>query len=159
MCNDVVCADTHIISGHYDKTLKFWDTRSGTKPTHTETVGAKVTSLDVSRNGNWLLACARDNTIHLFDLRTNSKLKVFATDGFTVTCDWTRANFSPDSEYICVGSVDGTVYIWNVNDSSKLETSLRGEHASGVVSVAWQPAGNGLTTCDKSKNVVVWADI
>ena len=106
-----------------------------------------------------MLACARDNTIHLFDLRTNSKLKVFATDGFTVTCDWTRANFSPDSEYICVGSVDGTVYIWNVNDSSKLETSLRGEHNSGVVSVAWQPAGNGLTTCDKSKNVVVWADI
>ena len=142
-----------------DKTLKFWDTRSGTKPTHIETVGAKVTSLDASRNGYWLLACARDNTIHLFDLRTNSEFKIFATDGFAVTCDWARANFSPDSEYISVGSADGTVYIWNINDSSKLEASLRGEHKSGVVSVAWQPAGNGLTSCDKNKNVVVWADI
>ena len=95
----------------------------------------------------------------MFDLRTNSEFKIFATDGFAVTCDWARANFSPDSEYISVGSADGTVYIWNINDSSKLEASLRGEHKSGVVSVAWQPAGNGLTSCDKNKNVVVWADI
>ena len=95
----------------------------------------------------------------MIDLRTNSAVKVFTTEGFTVSCDWARANFSPDSEYICVGSADGTVYIWNINDSSKLETVLRSEHTSGVVSVAWQPAGNGLTTCDKSKTVVVWADI
>ena len=115
--------------------------------------------MDGSRNGYWLLACARDDTIHLFDLRTNSEFKVFTTDGFTVTCDWTRASFSPDSEYISVGSADGTVYIWNINNASKLEAALRSEHTSGVVSVAWQPAGNGLTTCDKTKHVVVWADI
>ena len=66
--------------------------------------------------------------------------------------------FSPDSEYICVGSLDGAVYIWSVHDSSRLETTLR-EHEASVVAVAWQPAGNSLTTCDKNKKVIVWADI
>ena len=69
-----------------------------------------------------------------------------------------RAVFSPDSEYICVGSNDGTVFIWNVNNSSRLETSLR-EHDSSVIAVAWQPAGNSLTSSDRNKRVIVWADI
>ena len=46
----------------------------------------------------------------------------------------------------------------SVNDPSRLVTSLR-EHEASVIAVAWQPAGNSLTTCDKNKRVIVWADI
>jgi len=161
MCNDVVCVDTSIISGHYDCTLKFWDTRSGNTPTNEIKLGGKIASLDVSRNGHYVLACSRDNLITLMDVRTYGQLATFSADGFQVGCDWTRAAFSPDSEHICVGSASGAVYIWNVATPSKLEKSLHmpGGHEATVVSVAWQPAGNGLTTCDKNKNVVVWADI
>ena len=75
-------------------------------------------------------------------------------------CDWARASFSPDSEYVSVGSADGSVYIWSVGTPAKVEKVLQtGGHEAPVVSVAWQPAGNGLTTCDKNKTVVVWADI
>jgi WD40 repeat protein len=63
--------------------------------------------------------------------------------------------FSPDSEYITVGSSDGVVFIWNVNDPTRLETTLR-EHDSSVIAVAWQPAGNSLTTSDKNKRVIIW---
>ena len=69
-----------------------------------------------------------------------------------------RAVFSPDSEYVCVGSLDGTVFIWKVSDPSRLETTLK-EHEASVVAVAWQPAGNSLITTDKNKRVIVWADI
>ena len=55
----------------------------------------------------------------------------------------------------CVGDC-----AWDPQNPSKLEKVLTtGGHDSAVVAVAWQPAGNGLTTCDRNKTVVVWADI
>jgi len=166
MCNDVVCVgETTIISGHFDSSLKFWDTRSGNSPSNEIKLPGKVASLDVSKNGCYVLACSRDNSIHLFDVRMgggarNGPVSTFTADGFQVGCDWARASFSPDSEYICVGSANGSVFIWNVQNPSKLEKVLTtGGHDSAVVAVAWQPAGNGLTTCDRNKTVVVWADI
>lgn len=142
-----------------DCSLKFWDARSGNTPTQQIKLGGKIASLDASRNGYWILACTRDDTLRLVDLRMNQEVRSFTVSGFRVGCDWTRASFSPDSEYVCVGSADGSVYIWSVGDSSKPEKVLRDGHASAVVAVAWQPSGNSLTTCDKTKHVVVWADI
>ena len=78
--------------------------------------------------------------------------------GFQVGSDWTRACFTPDSEYITVGAANGKIFIWSVHDNSKPETVLS-EHTSPVLAAAWQPAGNSLTTCDKNKTVVVWAAI
>ena len=78
--------------------------------------------------------------------------------GFQVAADWSRACFSPDSEYITVGAANGKIYIWSVHDNSKPETVLP-EHSAPVLAAAWQPAGNSLTTCDKNKTVVVWAAI
>jgi len=60
--------------------------------------------------------------------------------------------FSPDSEYICCGSSDGAVFIWNLNDPLRVESTLK-EQETTVVVVTWQPAGNCLTTCDKNKKV------
>jgi len=164
MCNDVVClGDTTIISGHFDSSLKFWDTRSGNTPTAEIKLAGKVTSLDVSKSGCYVLACARNNAVYLHDVRmakTSVPVSSFVADGFQVGCDWARASFSPDSEYVSVGSSDGSVYIWSISTPDKVEKVLQtGGHEAPVVSVAWQPAGNGLTTCDKNKTVVVWADI
>lgn len=47
-------------------------------------------------------------------------------DGFKVGCDWARATFSPDGQYVAVGSADGAVYVWGVN-TSKVERVLK-EH-------------------------------
>ena len=130
--------------------------RTGSEPLSELELGGKVTSVDCSRNGLWLLACCRDDKLCLIDSRSCQLVRTFASDGFQVSCDWTRATFTPDSEYVSSGSANGKVYIWNVHDSSQVETVLV-EHKSPVLAVAWQPAGNCLTTCDKNKTVVVWA--
>jgi len=158
-CNDVVCTDeNNIVSGHFDKRIRFWDIRSGTEPIKDLEFGGKVTSVDVSKNGNWLLACCRDDTLRLVDSRACQLVRTYNTEGFQVGSDWTRACFTPDSEYITVGAANGKIFIWSVHDNSKPETVLS-EHTSPVLAAAWQPAGNSLTTCDKNKTVVVWAAI
>lgn len=50
-CNDLVTSDgagTTIISGHFDKSIRFWDMRSENSVNKIE-VNGKVTSLDLSR--------------------------------------------------------------------------------------------------------------
>lgn len=158
-CNDLVCLDNLIISGHFDKKIRIYDTRSGPQPTSEIQCNGRITSVDLSRTGQNLLACTRDDSLVLMDLRLASAPPVeYRDENFKVGCDWTRAVFTPDSEYVSVGSGDGSVYIWNVRNPNRPETVLK-EHSNVVVAVAWQPAGNCVTTCDKGKEVIVWADI
>jgi autophagy-related protein 16 len=138
--------------------VRLWDIRAGSEPVKELELGAKVTSVDVCRRQNYFLACCRDDTLRLIDSRSCQLVRTFCTEGFQVGCDWTRATFSPDSEYVTVGSGNGKIFIWHVEDQTKVETVLS-EHTASVSAVAWQPAGNSLTTCDKSKTVVVWAAI
>lgn len=54
-CNDVVTSDgagTTIISGHFDKSIRFWDMRAEGSVNKIE-VNGKVTSLDLSRGNQF----------------------------------------------------------------------------------------------------------
>ncbi|ERL91566.1 hypothetical protein D910_08896, partial [Dendroctonus ponderosae] len=127
-CNDLVTVDnagSTIISGHFDKTIRFWDCRSESSANNI-VLNGKVTSLDLARDTKYLLACVRDDTLKLIDLRMNQVVKSFSCEGFKVGCDWSRATFSPDGQYVAVGSSDGSVYIWGVS-TGKVETILK-EH-------------------------------
>ncbi|KAF7414791.1 hypothetical protein HZH68_003280 [Vespula germanica] len=115
-CNDLVTSDgagSTIISGHFDQRIRFWDTRAESSSNDILLEG-KVTSLDLSRDTNYLLSCVRDDTVKLIDLRMKKIIGSFSADGFKVAFDWTRAAFSPDGQYIAAGSSDGSVFIWSV---------------------------------------------
>ncbi|XP_069689002.1 autophagy-related protein 16-1-like isoform X1 [Periplaneta americana] len=158
-CNDLVTTDdsgTTIISGHFDKRIRFWDTRSDSTSRDIPLQG-KVTSLDLSRDANFLLACVRDDTIKVLDLRMNQITCSFSAEGFKVGCDWSRAAFSPDGQYISVGSLNGGVFVWNAI-TQKLETVLK-EHTSEVRAVSWQPHTSYLASVDKMKKAVVWGEV
>ncbi|XP_075235351.1 autophagy-related protein 16-1-like [Lycorma delicatula] len=159
-CNDLVTSDgagTTIISGHFDKKIRFWDTRSDMAE-HDIQVQGKVTSLDLSRDAKNLLCCVRDDTLRLIDLRMNQIISTFNHDSFKVSCDWARAVFSSDGNHVAVGSNDGSVFIWDVS-TNKLEAILKDEHTAAVTAVAWHPFGNYLASVDRNKKVVVWADL
>lgn len=49
-CNDLAVLDgSHIVSGHFDRTVRFWDTRGDTAKAIKElTLGGRVTALDLS---------------------------------------------------------------------------------------------------------------
>ncbi|XP_018350773.1 PREDICTED: autophagy-related protein 16-1 [Trachymyrmex septentrionalis] len=157
-CNDLVTSDgagSTIISGHFDQRIRFWDTRAESSSNDILLEG-KVTSLDLSRDANYLLSCVRDDTVKLIDLRMKKIVGSFSADGFKVGFDWTRAVFSPDGQYIAVGSADGSVFIWSIVTNA-IETILK-EHTTGVTAVSWHPHGTYLASVDRAKTVTVWGD-
>ncbi|XP_074228681.1 protein Atg16l2 isoform X1 [Camelus bactrianus] len=133
-CNDVVCGDHVIISGHNDQKIRFWDSR-GPRCIQVIPVQGRVTSLSLSHDQLHLLSCSRDDTLKVIDLRVSNIRQVFRADGFKCGSDWTKAVFSPDRSYALAGSWDGVLYIWNV-DTGKLESSLQGPHSFAET---WQP--------------------
>ncbi|XP_076238428.1 autophagy-related 16 isoform X2 [Calliopsis andreniformis] len=157
-CNDLVTSDgagSTIISGHFDQRIRFWDTRAESSSNDILLEG-KVTSLDLSRDANYLLSCVRDDTLKLIDLRMKKIIGSFSADGFKVGFDWTRAAFSPDGQYISVGSSDGSVFIWSVA-TNMIETVLK-NHSAVVTAVSWHPHGTYLASVDRAKAVTIWGD-
>ncbi|XP_047531600.1 autophagy-related protein 16-1 isoform X1 [Vanessa atalanta] len=158
-CNDLVTSDgagSTIISGHFDKRIRFWDIRTEMSANHIMLQG-KVTSLDLSRDSNYLLACVRDDTIQLIDLRMNTIVRSFSHESFKVGCDWSRAAFGPVGRLLAVGAADGAAYVWNTH-SGRLEAVLK-DHTSAVTAVSWHPQSGLLASVDRGKRAVIWGDL
>ncbi|XP_055971988.1 protein Atg16l2 isoform X2 [Sorex fumeus] len=154
-CNDVVCGEHVIISGHNDQKIRFWDSR-GPRCTQVIPMQGRVTSLSLSQDQLHLLSCSRDDTLKVIDLRASNIRQVFRADGFRCASDWTKAVFSPDRHYAVAGSGDGALYIWDV-DTGKLQSSLRGPHCSAINAVAWCCSGGYVVSVDQARKVVLWS--
>ncbi|XP_060032852.1 protein Atg16l2 isoform X2 [Erinaceus europaeus] len=153
-CNDVVCGDHVIISGHNDQKIRFWDSR-GPRCTQVIPMQGRVTSLSLSHDQLHLLSCSRDDTLKVIDLRVSNIRQVFRADGFKCGSDWTKAVFSPDRRYALAGSGDGALYIWDV-DTGKLESSLRGPHCTAINAVAWCCSGEHVVSVEQARKAVLW---
>ncbi|KAL3848135.1 hypothetical protein ACJMK2_019012 [Sinanodonta woodiana] len=156
-CNDLVTLHgTNIISGHFDKRLRFWDSRAE-NTTNEITLQGRISSLHLSPDRGSLLCCCRDDSLKVIDLRNNQVSHTLCADSFRVSCDWSRAVFSPDASYAMAGSADGSVFIWNI-EKKKVEKVLK-EHTNAVIAVSWHPSGQYILSADKNKRVIVWSDI
>ncbi|XP_054088422.1 autophagy-related protein 16 isoform X2 [Zeugodacus cucurbitae] len=164
-CNDLVTTDSlgsTIISGHYDKKLRFWDIRTE-KQADDILLPAKITSIDLSKDGYYLICSIRDDTIKLLDLRKNQIIGSFSHENFKLSCDWARASFNTCGSKVACGSADGLVYIWNV--MGELEATLKGHtygsgffHSSAVNAVSWCPNSNALATVGKGKRCIIYTE-
>uniref|UniRef100_A0A8C9JG25 Protein Atg16l2 n=1 Tax=Panthera tigris altaica TaxID=74533 RepID=A0A8C9JG25_PANTA len=156
-CNDVVCGDHVIISGHNDQKIRFWDSR-GPCCTQVIPVQGRVTSLNLSHDQLHLLSCSRDNTLKVIDLRVSNIRQVFRylprAHGHC-GLGWGSWVSHPDRSYALAGSWDGALYVWDV-DTGKLEGSLRGPHCTAVNAVAWCYSGSHVVSQDQARKVVLW---
>ncbi|XP_072333555.1 autophagy-related protein 16-like isoform X2 [Scyliorhinus torazame] len=155
-CSDVVCSDSFIISGHFDKKVRLWDSRARMKTSEIPLQG-KVTSLDINPDRTQLLSCSRDDLLNVTDLRMNENRLELRAGGFKCGADWTKAIFSPDGCYAVVGSSDGGLYVWDTL-TGKLESSLVGQHRSSINAVSWSLSGEYVVTVDRTKVANLWSD-
>ncbi|XP_055923095.1 autophagy-related protein 16 [Eupeodes corollae] len=157
-CNDLVTSDSlgsTIISGHWDKKIRFWDIRTE-KQCVDLAMPAKITSLDLSKDCLYLICSVRDDTIKLIDLRKNQVIGCFSNESFKLSCDWSRAAFNYNATKVACGSSDGLIYVWNV--ASKESYTLKGHNSCAVIAVAWSPTGSELASVGKSRRCIIWND-
>lgn len=100
-CNDIVCTEQCVMSGHFDKKVRFWDIRSvraaagggggragrggpnECAPARAESIVrelellGRVTSLDLNHDRTELLTCSRDDLVKIVDLRSNAVRQTF----------------------------------------------------------------------------------
>ncbi|CAB3405021.1 unnamed protein product [Caenorhabditis bovis] len=143
-------------SAHFDKKVRFWDARM-TDAVRTIELGHRVTSLDVSLDGQQILTACRDDTLQLIDLRTFATLHMYSAEQYRTTSDMTRAVFSPTGEFVASGAANGYIFVWNTK-TTKLEKVLRPtcKENNSILSLSWNPSGRGLLAGDKQKSCMLF---
>ncbi|KAI3409788.1 Rho GTPase-activating protein syde2 [Globodera pallida] len=143
-----------LISCHFDKSIRFWDVRSGDQPANILKLGARVTSLNVTLDCRSLLCSARDETLTLIDLRNFGTLHIYSAEQYRTSSDFGRAVISPSDTFVASGSADGQIFVWNLL-TTRLEKVLHksGHEGVAVLSLSWHPGGHSLLSGDKRRGI------
>ncbi|KAH6561517.1 hypothetical protein BASA50_011228 [Batrachochytrium salamandrivorans] len=142
-----------IFAGGIDNLIKAWDLRNDsvgyTLAGHEDT----ITGICLNADGDKLLSNGMDNTVRIWDVKpftlTPSRLwKTFegAPHGFEKNL--IRPCWSPDSQFIAVGSGDRSVVVWDVA-SSDIVYKLPG-HKGCINDVDWSNSIIASASNDKS---------
>ena len=159
---DITTDGNNCITGHQDGRVRYWSILSGQcvgellKP-HSNS----ITSVSFGANGtdfSTAFACSRDNTISVIDSYTYDTLQTLKGDAvrsFKVTCDWSKATFTNNSNsHIACGSQDGSIFIWNTLNGEITTRLDKTEHQQPVIATVWSRLG--LYTSDKRGKVILW---
>ncbi|KAI9885544.1 MAG: hypothetical protein M1823_002643 [Watsoniomyces obsoletus] len=118
-----------ICTGSVDGRVRVYDLRMGM--IYVDVIGAPVTSLRQTKDGNALLVSTLDNTIRLIDKGNGVVLQSYRGH---VNKDYRiRSSLGLNDAYVVSGSEDGQIYVWDLLDGKVLHR-LDDAHAKKVAS-------------------------
>ncbi|KAF0693813.1 hypothetical protein As57867_015196, partial [Aphanomyces stellatus] len=100
-----------VVTGSWDKTVKYWDTRSPT-PQATVQLSDRCYALDVTYP--LMVVATADKQIHCFDLKMPSK--IYTTLKSSLKYQTRCIAAFPDASGFAIGSIEGRVSIQHVDD-------------------------------------------
>lgn len=112
---DNLPAETEIVSGHLDGTLRFWCGRNEEKIHEMKDVhGDAITSVTRTLDGNYVLTNSRDHTLKFIDVRKYEEVAVFENDMYINGSNTNRATLNSSAKYGAVGSRQGNIIIFEI---------------------------------------------
>lgn len=116
-----------------------------------------VSSLQISFDGSYLMSNSFDETIRIWDVRpsmTGGKRLKKTLSGHVQGNEKSliRGGWSIDGLYICCGSTDKCVYIWDTT-TKKIVQRLGGHN--GTVNQTVMGKDNWLASCSNDKSIIV----
>jgi WD40 repeat protein len=134
-----------------------WDLRDTQQqsPIRTEVVEKALEVYDAafSSSGHRIAILYRHNSVRIIDLPSR---RLVQSKKFEVGDSYSLA-YSPNGQELAFGCRDGSIYLWNVDQSDDEECSakLRG-HQSWVLSVAYSSCGQWIAYGSGDQNVWLW---
>ena len=130
----LVVRGPEIVAGSVDGRVRSYDVRMGTVTE--DTLGASVTSLDMTKDGKALLVGTLDSKIRLMDRDTGSCLRAYADTEFTNTSLRVQSLLGRSEKYVIAGDEsppegEGRLWVWDL---------LTGKVVKRV-GVPWGPGG------------------
>ncbi|MDF1666501.1 MAG: protein kinase, partial [Planctomycetota bacterium] len=110
----------------------------------------QIKSLDISPDGTVLASSSDDQSIFLWDTKTQKQLR--SLKGHDKAVNGVR--FSPDGKLLASASADKSVRLWDVKNGKRLAT-LNG-HKHWVMSICFSPDGKILASASADKTVRLW---
>ncbi|KAJ2788284.1 hypothetical protein GGI15_000089 [Coemansia interrupta] len=155
-CHDIDVLDSagaRIVTAHMDNSIRVWDSASGKKLREAAIHKEQVMSVCANRSGTRILTNSCDGTLKFVDAATLDVLTVMSAAGYRPSRNWARASLSPDERFAMAGSIDGKLYVWDVN-SGDLVRSLD-VHKSPVCDALWDPTGARVYSAEKSRYIMI----
>jgi len=106
---DISMDGRFVLAGGDDKSLRIWDTASGSERMVFEGHEDGVISVCFSSDGKQVLSGSRDNSVRLWNADTGEELRLFGGHTFSVY----SVSFSPDGLRVMSAGWDHTVKIWD----------------------------------------------
>ena len=108
-------------------------------------------SVAFSPDGNWIVSGSGDNTILVWDWRSE---KVILGPLLGHTSYVVSVAFSPDGQRIASGSEDTAVIVWDTKSGEKLHRLMG--HTDDVRSIAFSPDGRMIISGSYDTTIVTW---
>ncbi len=110
-----------------------------------------IRSIAWSPDGKTLALGSRENTLILWDVGTEAKLRTLKGHAYGVN----SVAWSPDGKTLASGGNGSrTIILWDAGDGSQLRT-LEG-HTENVFSIAWSPDGKTLASGSFDSTIILW---
>lgn len=150
-----------LASGHYDRTVRTYDIRTGALVQSVEPHDASITSLTLSPDGNSLLSNSRDSSLKMLDFRAQLKqTNAYVAEKYKNNCDWNRACFSGGGKYVIAGSALGNVNVWETSSAKLISSEVEEKHQNTIACCCWSLSTNQLLTAFRGEHpdVGVWGE-
>ncbi|KAJ1342782.1 hypothetical protein BSLG_002686 [Batrachochytrium salamandrivorans] len=159
---------------HTPRLVKFWDLRAaGTSKNWRNAVrdvyASKTrkrsfglfSSLSLNNAGTKLYASCLDNSIHEFNTHAlGAPVRQLSYPSYQCNSFYIRTSISPDDSTLMSGSMDGGVYLWDIQNPTPRPPLILKGHTSETSGVAWCNADIGqasdIATCSDDMTVRVW---
>ncbi len=110
----------------------------------------QITALDISPDGQMILAGDSEGTIGLIDLADGHSMQILGHHSSVVSA----TKFSADGSMAVSGSLDGSVKLWGIYPRRELQSSK--SHKSKVISVGFSHTSDYILSCSADGTVNLW---
>ncbi|XP_067121912.1 echinoderm microtubule-associated protein-like 2 isoform X1 [Centruroides vittatus] len=145
--------DSHFITGGHDHKICLWDTLSH-RVVWTKDIGETPQAGCFSPEGNAIVVATTEGRWIVMDVNTRQTLSIHTDSNEPVTC----VKFSPDGNFLAIGSHDKYIYVYNVSDDYKKYSRIGrcAGHSNPVLNIDWSEDSTNLQSCSSDHELLYW---